>query len=867
MKMKDKNKKKININNNKPPLPKIKYSSFSNTLTKIKSSNIQSLSNAQNNSNFNQFSMIQQNLYQPKELKQKEEQKFNTKTNNKFRNLYELKMNSTNNNGKKDENKNNIYQNNFKYLLKEFGLSDYIRKFYEVGYDNHNYLKLGTLSRKSFNILLKNIHIFPGHTVKMEKLYEYIKKLNISNKNHNNNSNNNNLYKKRIFNFNSIYGVNNINDNHNHYYNYDIYDINKQSLKINKKRRNKICLSPKNRPKTSHIKDFSKPKIKIRNNYSGNKLIKKKMENYSNMTKQFPNNSLEGNTNTLIKSYLNVNHKYSLNQKLKKNQNNMNLQNKYNGNIINNINIINPNDEYNKLFNYCSNYNIENKKELEDKINQNIEKMLNYYMVQLNDKLDKSYETIEDSSLSCIVTSQINESSINKNINNNINNENRKILPNYKLPSMNYHDSLNNKNNDRNINSIIKNNLNDKNNIEENKKKEKILKEKETIKKNEIKKSKEIQKLKEEKIKEDNKKEEIKLKEEYTKDIKKFSEHETSTKSKDSKEHEVEEDENLLKNKKQNPNLNEKQQINLIKEDFSKEKIEDYINNYSSEMNIYDNLRLNKSMDYENINKDTLKFDIEFMCRCLGLALMRHIEQGKEKQHITELYFEKQNLKYSFFNSDFNKHISLLTDFFEINNSDINLGDSNKISILEKFCLENGDNDNDDIEIMKHIKKNGDEKIIQKNDIQEETFKSRKGFVDIENEIKFIGDFIYPRKKTKNYQDLSENTRKILSKDLSYIKEIDSEMNKTLNSNTMNNNSKTNISKSINNSKFNNNAINSENDKSKEQEDSKNNNENQNKIIDGDEKEEDYNYEDEFLNEYNIVDKKKMKNLMKIIKK
>ena len=479
-------------------------------------------------------------------------------------------------------------------------------------------------------------------------------------------------------------------------------------------------------------------------------------------------------------------------------------------------------------------------------------------MVQLNDKLDKSFETIEDSSLSCIVTSQINESSINKNINNNIYNENRKILPNYKLPSMNYHDSLNNKNNDRNINSIIKNNLNDKNNIEENKKKEKILKEKETIKKNEIKKSKEIQKLKEEKIKEDNKKEEIKLKEEYTKDIKKFSEHETSTKSKDSKEHEVEEDENLLKNKKQNPNLNEKQQINLIKEDFSKEKIEDYINNYSSEMNIYDNLRLNKSMDYENINKDTLKFDIEFMCRCLGLALMRHIEQGKEKQHITELYFEKQNLKYSFFNSDFNKHISLLTDFFEINNSDINLGDSNKISILEKFCLENGDNDNDDIEIMKHIKKNGDEKIIQKNDIQEETFKSRKGFVDIENEIKFIGDFIYPRKKTKNYQDLSENTRKILSKDLSYIKEIDSEMNKTLNSNTMNNNSKTNISKSINNSKFNNNAINSENDKSKEQEDSKNNNENQNKIIDGDEKEEDYNYEDEFLNEYNIVDKKKI---------
>lgn len=47
---------------------------------------------------------------------------------------------------------------------------------------------------------------------------------------------------------------------------------------------------------------------------------------------------------------------------------------------------------------------------------------------------------------------------------------------------------------------------------------------------------------------------------------------------------------------------------------------------YSFEQNIYDTLRLNKSLDAENINKDTLKFDIEFMYRCLALALMKHIE-------------------------------------------------------------------------------------------------------------------------------------------------------------------------------------------------------------------------------------------------
>ena len=180
-------------------------------------------------------------------------------------------------------------------------------------------------------------------------------------------------------------------------------------------------------------------------------------------------------------------------------------------------------------------------------------------------------------------------------------------------------------------------------------------------------------------------------------------------------------------------------------------------------------------MDEENINKDTLKFDIEFMCRCLGLALMRIIEQGKEKQHITELYTsnEKDNqvLNFKFYNSEFNKSINLLKDFFNTNNNE-KLGEMNMISILEKFCLEHGDVDNDDIDMMKHIIKNGDEKIVQKDDIQEETFKLRNGLADIENEIKFIGEFFSYGKKKKNYQNLSENTKKILCKDLSYIKEI-----------------------------------------------------------------------------------------------
>ena len=891
MQIKEKPKNKMKINNNKQPLPKIKYSTSHNqTLTKLKSINNQPPSNLHNNQYIEQYNLIQSNLYKPKESKQKEEQKFNPKTNLKIKNLYELKNNNKTNYTKNNENKNNIPQNNLKYLLKEFGLSEYIRKLNEFGYDNNNYLKIGTLTRKNFNNLLTNIHIFPGHTVKMEKFYEYLKKLNMTgnNHNHNYNYNNNNNYmsnnfKKRKLNYNSIYGINNgnknnPNNNYNHYYNYDNYNINKHSLNINNRKNNK-CLSPRSRPRTSHVNGFSKPKIRIRNNFSGNKLMKRKIENYSNYNTPYFNNSLEGNNNALIHSYLNDNKKLILNHKL--NNNNINLldiQNKYNENELINNNNFNQNNKDNLLYNSYNNYNnIENQKELEDKINENIERMLNYYMVQLNDKLDKSYETVEDSSLSCIVTSQINDTQNINNINinklKNKNIENKKILPNYKLPSISNIENLNsnNKNSNKNVKynnkinenkNIINNNKeNDKVNDKENDKEKNTLEEK--IKNNDnininINKKEELIKEKIEKkkrIEEEIKNEENRIKEEYIKDIKKFSEHETSTKSKDSKEHEIEEDYII---KEQNPiNLKEKEKkLNNKDKETSKQLLleEDYLLNdkYSLEQNIYDTLRLNKSMDNENKNKDTLKFDIEFMCRCLGLALMRHFEQGNEKQHITELYTPDKDLKYNFINTDFNKNLKLIKDFYNIHNDinkDSKLGDLNVISILEKFSLENNDIDNDDIDIMKHIKKTGDEKIIEKDDISEESFKFRSGLADFENEFKFIGEFFaYPKKKSKNYQNLSENTKKILCKDLSYIKEMDSEMNKTGNSNTVNNNSKYNNDSNIKNEKILEDDVISK-------EDSKNNQENKNKILDEEDKDEDYNYEDEFLNDDNINDK------------
>ena len=914
IKEKAKNKPKNN-NNNKLPLPKIKYSNSKNTTTtRIKQINNQPLFHFANNNNIDQYNMIHPNIYQSKEQKQKEDHKFNTKTNIKIKNLYDPKNNYKTYNFKNTGNANtNITsQNNLKYLLKEFGLTEYLRKLYELGYDNNNYLKIGTLSRKNFNMLLNNIHIFPGHTVKMEKFYEYLKKLN--------NNPNNTFYRKQKLNYNTIYGINNSNaakqnqNKYNHYYNYNSYNINKQSLNFNNNNnnnKNKKCLSPKSRPKTSHMNGFSKPKIRIRNNYSGNKIMKRRMEDYHRAP--FLNNSIENNKNSMIKSYLNDNHKFIINHKLNYNKNLLELQKKYNdiefnshkSNIHFNANF-NSNDKQNVLYNSVNNNGAEKQRELEEKINENIERMLSYYMVQLNDKLDKSYETVEDSSLSYVITSQINESQ-----NNLMKNDNKTISPNYKLPNINNnnisnnHDSTsNNKKNDINNNIIkLKNKFNNKNkcvdivdvnninkenekepsnntiNIEEKKKEVKninninnninIEKKEEQINKP---KEEEINKSKEEKkeiIEEELKKDITKSKEDVSKDIKKLSDHETSTKSKDSKEQqpeEIEEDEFLLKDKKPSQFIQKDNPINLkerndINKDQPKLFDDSYLLNdkYSLEQNIYDTLRLNRSMDAENTNKDSLKFDIEFMCRCLGLALMKHIEQGKEKQHITELFSDQnQNpiFNFTFFNTDFNNNISLIKDFFK-NDKDSKLGDSNTISILEKFYLENGEPDNDDIDFMKHIKKTGDEKIIQKDDIHEETFKLKTGLADIDNEIKFIGEFFsYGRKKMKNYQNLSENTKKILCKDLSYIKEIDSELNKTAsiaNNTDNNNNSHCNISKSNNNSKLNKIEDNSENNLSKA--DSKNNQENKTKIIGEEEKDEEYNnYEDEFIIDDNLID-------------
>ena len=808
MMIKEKSKNKPKIKQNKNPLPKIKPNT-NNFSLKAKHSIYKGISESKNNNDLENLKINYQ----------RDQRHILPKANLRIKNA-----NSTKNSNSNTINKNRS-KTGLKYLLKEYGLSEYHKKLNELGYNNDNYTEIGNLSRKNFSYLINNLNIFPLHYEKLEKFYDYLKKMNHNKKNNNQKlfdrmSSTTPQFPKRRFNFNlnssNNFNLNNnkINSNENtktnqiynqyrnYYNNYiepnyhnniDIYNINsninrkkynRKTLNINRGNKNKIIYyqkaKSKPRPHTSNPKLYSNKnnynnnliKIRIRNNYSGKRIMKKKLKNFSLMNSPYLSNSIDDNS-SLIRSYFNDYQNLAENHKMNLINQNMNIMDIEKINPINKK-INNNNEEINILYKNQNNYLMNKEQnEYENEINENIERMLNQYMIQLNEKLDKSYDSIEDSSLSHIVTSQIGENQ----------NKKEKVLPNYKLPKI------------KNEEIIINN------------------------------------KEKEKQIKEEG---------ESSKDIKRLSVHDTSTKSKDSKEPQIEE---LLEEKKY-----------ITKEEAEKllSDIDYNINDkrFNLEQNIYETLRLNKSFDEENNKKETIKYDIEFICRCLGLSLMKLIEQGQEKEHITELYDQnnknKNKYNYYFMNEEFNENIFLIEEFFNdiINNKDNNklLGDMNKISILENFYMKKGDINNNGINIVRHLKKTGDENYIIKDDNID---KLQSNLLDMDKELKFLGHFFsYKRSKMKDYQGLSENTKKILGKDLSYIKEIDSEINHT--GSKVNNNSESKISKSdVNNNENNSN-------------DSKNNQENLNKILD-----DSCEYEDEFLKEKFVDDLNSDSNLNK----
>ena len=81
----------------------------------------------------------------------------------------------------KGKSKDMKRQNYLKHLLNEFGLSQYLRKLYDLGYNDNNVYRIGLMNRNFFQELMNNMKMLPGQNIKMEKLYNYLKQLNLAN--------------------------------------------------------------------------------------------------------------------------------------------------------------------------------------------------------------------------------------------------------------------------------------------------------------------------------------------------------------------------------------------------------------------------------------------------------------------------------------------------------------------------------------------------------------------------------------------------------------------------------------------------------------------------------------------------------------
>ena len=256
-------------------------------------------------------------------------------------------------------------------------------------------------------------------------------------------------------------------------------------------------------------------------------------------------------------------------------------------------------------------------------------------------------------------------------------------------------------------------------------------------------------------------------------------------------------------------NANNNKKIEVLKNE--KQNIEKPDNNdYNLEDLVYENLRLNKTFS-EDKAQNIYKFDIEYMCRCFSLSLLILIESSKESLHIAEVILQdlsSPSFKFFFLNQNLNQNINILFDMFDHEiNKDLNISKISPLDRLESLTSEDGTGGNDDINSLKHIKKETDEILIKVEEEKEKerakngkgTVKIRTGLGDIEKDIKFIDEFFSMNSKNKkkviNYQHVSEISKNILCKELSYINEIDSELNGT-NSNINNtnfNNSNNNI--------------------------------------------------------------------------
>lgn len=211
------------------------------------------------------------------------------------------------------------------------------------------------------------------------------------------------------------------------------------------------------------------------------------------------------------------------------------------------------------------------------------------------------------------------------------------------------------------------------------------------------------------------------------------------------------------KNKKSPKQVKEVEPIKMVENhDHSHNKAQGQDQN--EEIDEFAHIRLNKSCEDTYLRQRMDQFDIEYMCRCLGLAVMKHLESGKENQHILDLVDIKEN--FSFFDSLYNSNINFFNTFFNIENQ------MNKISNLDQLDLNNRQNsENVPISYMSRVK-SSDGQNDEPLEIKEE---------DIEKEINTINEYFNKSSKPSGkYKNLHPKTQNIMSEGLNAISEMDS---------------------------------------------------------------------------------------------
>ena len=740
----------------KCPLPKIIYSTLAS---------LSSLNN-QNNPNYNSNTITNYSV------KQKPNANINThyiapgvntKTNYKKSNMLPSLMVSSkfstsgeisaknrkfNKNDKFHKSQN--FGNKFKDLLKNFGLNKYYEKMNELGINENTYTNLGLMTRKNINELINNLNIFSGHIIKFEKMYEYLRNETLNEENNNFKSNNKNNNNKNPINYVSL----------NFNYNDENNELNDElNNKIKNDHSHSLCkykfINSSQRPHATNVKEnfwessMSK-NARINKSVRAVRIKKLKKNIKNNNLSECKKNKINkiGLNNLLLKNFV----------KEKSNNNDPTCNFTYNSYIQN-------------LINAYNNSQTEKSKTLDNlkgNKSENSELPKNYY---INNSNAKTCAILPNGQL--IPNPIVRENEQNLKL-PNIPNKNDNIKKSKSKKTM--------KTDTRNFikNGLIRNNSVDEcNNKNEN---ENIINEEKNLT-NRTEKRNEIKNI----IEKNNKDEIINAETFEEKPMLKFR---GKKETKNENINNIKNNDNINNNKNiKNDNINENPSINTIDKNINtideNPNSNTYINKCPLEDLIFESCRVNRSFS-ENIQQDIIQFDTENICRSLSFAILLLIESSEDKQHITEL----SSAKFKFLKQEYNSNINIIFDLFNEENNSKMLTQT-QISNLDKLnnILNKNDPVNEDINILKHIKKIKDEELIKKEDEKnngsnlneaKENHKFRSSIGEIERDLKFIDEFFTPnKKKVINYQYVSEASKNVLCKELSYINELDSELNKT----------------------------------------------------------------------------------------